>query len=111
MEEQWMQEAIKEAKKADFPYGAVIVKDNKIMENSVDCVAVRQNSPDRDFGTKSSKINQNLCNEGIKICKNNPHNTKKEFAALIGLCDYVVCNDSLALHVSIGLGKKTIALF
>ena len=26
-----MQEAIKEARKADFPYGAVIVKDNKII--------------------------------------------------------------------------------
>jgi len=88
-----------------------VLFDSLGMENSVDCVAIRQNSPDRDFGTKSNKINQNLCNEGIKICKNNPHNTKKEFAALIGLCDYVVCNDSLALHVSIGLGKKTIALF
>src|SRR3989344_9491257 len=31
------------------------------MENSVDCVAISQNSPDRDFGTKSNKINQNLC--------------------------------------------------
>ena len=31
------------------------------MENSVDCITVRQNSPDRDFGTKSSKTNQNLC--------------------------------------------------
>lgn len=31
MKDQWMQEAIKEAKKADFPYGAVIVKDNKII--------------------------------------------------------------------------------
>ena len=32
------------------------------MENSVDCVALRQNSPDRDFGTKNNKTNQNLCN-------------------------------------------------
>jgi len=32
------------------------------MENSVDCVTLRQNSPDRDFGTKSNKTNQNLCN-------------------------------------------------
>src|SRR3989344_2932407 len=34
---------------------------DKDMENSVDCVALRQNSPDRDFGTKSNKTNQNLC--------------------------------------------------
>ena len=32
------------------------------MENSVDCVFIGKNSPDRDFGTKGSKINQNLCN-------------------------------------------------
>src|SRR3989344_133521 len=35
---------------------------NLCLENSVDCVALRQNSPDRDFGTKSNKTNQNLCN-------------------------------------------------
>ena len=35
--------------------------EKSIMENSVDCVALRQNSPDRDFGTKSNKTNQNLC--------------------------------------------------
>ena len=33
----------------------------RYMENSVDCITIRQNSPDRDFGTKSNKINQNLC--------------------------------------------------
>jgi len=40
-----------------------IIKSNLFsnMGNSVDCVALRQNSPDRDFGTKSNKTNQNLC--------------------------------------------------
>jgi len=33
------------------------------MGNSVDCVIPRENSQDRDFGTKSNKTNQNLCND------------------------------------------------
>ncbi len=52
-----------------------------------------------------------LSNEGIEIYRNNPKNTKREFAALVSLCDYVVCSDSFALHVALGLGKKTIGLF
>src|SRR3989338_4482233 len=32
------------------------------MENSVDCVILHSNSPDREFGTKSDSINQILCN-------------------------------------------------
>ncbi len=32
--EKFMSEAIKEAKKADFPYGAVIVKDNEIISRA-----------------------------------------------------------------------------
>ncbi len=34
-----------------------------IMENSVDCATRFQNSPDREFDTKSNKTNQILCNE------------------------------------------------
>lgn len=49
--------------------------------------------------------------DSIKICRNDPKNTKREFASLLNLCDAVVCSDSFALHVSIGLGKKTICLF
>ena len=40
-------------------------RESAFMENSVDHVTVRQNSPDRDFGTKSNKTNQNLCNVWI----------------------------------------------
>ena len=36
------------------------------MENSVDCVTPRENSPDRDFGTKSNKTNQNLCKNNVQ---------------------------------------------
>lgn len=49
--------------------------------------------------------------QGIKIHKNNPTNTKRQFASLVEICDVLICSDSFALHVSIGLGKKTIGLF
>lgn len=49
--------------------------------------------------------------EGIVVRHNNPTNTKREFAALVDRCDRIVCSDSLALHVALGLGKKTVCLF
>ncbi len=54
---------------------------------------------------------QKLAKEGHKVHQNNPHNSKLEFAALVSHCDYIVCSDSLALHVSTGVGRKTVALF
>jgi heptosyltransferase-2 len=52
-----------------------------------------------------------LKEQHIIVHQNNPHNTKREFAALVSACNVIVCSDSLALHVSLGLGRKTIALF
>jgi len=52
-----------------------------------------------------------LSKKGIKIYRNNPDNSILEFASLINLCNFVVCSDSLALHISLALGKKTIGLF
>jgi ADP-heptose:LPS heptosyltransferase len=37
-------------------------------------------------------------------------NSLSEFAALVSLCDITVVSDSLALHISAALGRKTIAL-
>lgn len=54
---------------------------------------------------------ESLKKQSINICQNNPRNTKGEFAALVSLCDIMVCSDSFALHLSIGLGKPTIGLF
>ncbi|MBS3076672.1 glycosyltransferase family 9 protein [Candidatus Pacearchaeota archaeon] len=60
---------------------------------------------------KRGSILEKLEQEGVNVLMNNPNNTMREFAALLDVCDEVVCSDSLALHVSLGLGKKTIALF
>lgn len=52
-----------------------------------------------------------LSSEGIEALKNNPANTNREFAALVERCDVMVCGDSFALHVALGLKKKTVGLF
>ena len=60
---------------------------------------------------RHSRLVEALKEEDIAIYRNNPQNTKREFAALVSVCDYMVCSDSFALHVALGLGKRTIALF
>ncbi|MCH7568283.1 MAG: glycosyltransferase family 9 protein [Nanoarchaeota archaeon] len=54
---------------------------------------------------------QELEDSNIKVYQNNPYNSNREFAALVNLCDKIVCSDSLALHISIALKKPTICLF
>lgn len=68
------------------------------------------------FGGKSEEnaqkeIMSELEKKKIKIFTNNPKNTKREFAALVSICDYVICSDSFSMHLALGLGIKTIALF
>lgn len=60
---------------------------------------------------KQNNLVEECKKEGIKIFRNNPENTKEEFVALVNICEKIVCSDSLALHVSVGLGKKTLGLF
>jgi len=57
------------------------------------------------------EIKNELASENIPVYFNNPQNTKREFAALIDKCDYVISGDSLALHIALALNKKTIGLF
>lgn len=54
---------------------------------------------------------QQLENQLIRIYRNDPYNTKREFAALISLCKIIVCSDSFALHVALALERKTVGLF
>jgi len=66
-------------------------------------------------GPDEAERHRNLANEleaeGISVFTNNPRNTSKEFASLVSACDLMICGDSLALHVAIGLAKPTIGLF
>ncbi len=57
------------------------------------------------------KFSKELEEKGIKIYRNNPNNTLKEFASLVNLCNQMVCSDSISLHVSLALQKPTIGLF
>jgi len=61
-------------------------------------------------GPNEAKLQKELASE-LKVYCNDPNNSVKEFVSLVNLCDVMVVNDSLALHVSVALKKKTIALF
>jgi len=54
---------------------------------------------------------EELKNNKIKIFLNNPNNNLREFFSLVNICGSMVCSDSLALHVALGLKKKTAGLF
>ncbi len=57
------------------------------------------------------KLVSKLKSENLKGITNNPDNTIPEFVSIINLCSTVITGDSLALHISTALKKKTIALF
>lgn len=47
----------------------------------------------------------------IPVLQNDSNNSIREYMSVINLCDIIITNDSLALHIAIGLNKKTIVLF
>jgi len=57
------------------------------------------------------KMANELKEDGIKVYKNNPYNSDKEFFSLMDLCKKIVCADSYALHTALALKKPTTALF
>ncbi|HLF54033.1 MAG TPA: glycosyltransferase family 9 protein, partial [Candidatus Nanoarchaeia archaeon] len=60
---------------------------------------------------KQAKVVKELEKSKTKVVQNNPNNTNREFAALVSLCDAMVCSDSFALHISLALKKPTVGLF
>jgi ADP-heptose:LPS heptosyltransferase/8-oxo-dGTP pyrophosphatase MutT (NUDIX family) len=60
---------------------------------------------------KQNKLYEELTKNKIKIYRNNPFNSNREFASLVNICSVMVCSDSFSLHVSLGLKKNTIGLF
>ncbi len=57
------------------------------------------------------KTQDELSKSKIKVFVQDPETNTRQFAALVGICRYMVCSDSFALHVSLSLKKKTAALF
>ncbi len=61
--------------------------------------------------TEHQELTRELQSKGISFARNNPTNSDMEFVSLVNICDFMVCSDSYALHVSLALKKKTIGLF
>mgnify|MGYP001616112463 FL=1 len=64
-----------------------------------------------DEKEKMNEIEKDLLNNNIKIYSKNTSNSLKDFFALINICNIIICADTLALHVALGLNKIVIALF
>ena len=63
-------------------------------------------------GEKEKKFNLNLeKNSKKKVYNTGSANSLLEFAGFISLMDIIVCSDTLAMHLSLALGKKTVVLF
>ena len=57
------------------------------------------------------KILKELEEQGIKIYRNNPLNSDRQFAALIDICKEIISGDTFAMHVALAMKKPTIGLF
>ena len=57
------------------------------------------------------KFSEELEKQGIKIYRNNPLNSDRQFSALIGLCKGIISGDTLAMHVSLAMKVPTVGLF
>lgn len=64
-----------------------------------------------DDSERTAKITQKIKEMKLSVIHNDPLDSDRKFASLVGKCDYLVCSDSFALHVSLALNKKTIGLF
>ena len=64
-----------------------------------------------DEAQEHEQLFNNLIQKGIKIYRNNPQNSDKEFFSLVNLCTKIICGDTFALHVALALKKPTTGLF
>ncbi|MCM8814901.1 MAG: glycosyltransferase family 9 protein [Candidatus Omnitrophica bacterium] len=65
------------------------------------------------FGGQDEKelLEQIVARSNNRIINTGHSNSIDYFFGLLNLCDIIVCCDTFALHASIGLGKKVVALF
>ena len=57
------------------------------------------------------ELKKRLDQEGVKVYTNNANNSLREFINVVDACDFVVSGDTMALHIALALGKKTVGLF
>lgn len=63
-------------------------------------------------GERESKRNKYILKKaGKRAIDTGADNSVRNFFALMDLCDVIVTTDTLALHASLALGKRTVALF
>lgn len=60
---------------------------------------------------KYNDLKQLIAKESITVYKNDFQDSFQNFMAIINLCKYIITGDSISLHISLGLNKKTIGLF
>lgn len=56
-------------------------------------------------------IKKQLLKRGLNVIDATVNDDLKKFINTMALCDVVVCGDTLALHLALGLGKRVVALF
>lgn len=57
------------------------------------------------------ELKNKLDKEGVKVYTNNINNSLREFINVVDACEIVISGDTMALHIALALGKKTIGLF
>lgn len=85
------------------------IKEFIIKANEKGCRVLLFGGPDEIQYHK--KISEELKKQGIKIYKNNPLNSDKEFIALIDVCKEIISGDTFAMHVALAMKKPTLGLF
>ncbi|MEK6852788.1 MAG: glycosyltransferase family 9 protein [Nanoarchaeota archaeon] len=58
-----------------------------------------------------AQLQSALKKKGLKVYAKNTSDSIEEFIGIINICDCLVTTDSLGLHISLALKKKTIVLF
>jgi len=60
---------------------------------------------------KQKELIEEMKKEGLNMIGNNPGNTLDEFAAIVNICNTIICGDTMVLHLATSLNKKTVSLF
>jgi len=60
---------------------------------------------------RNQEIYRRIVSKGVQPVMVNTGGSLKQFINYLSVCDLIVCGDTMALHLGLGLGKKVVALF